>query len=80
MYSHHFPNDRCVLDVIKTSGPAKVYPVPIEERLKKELPFISHAVVIGEAKDYLTCLLTFQVGAGDKVIKIQMQPSSQDPY
>ena len=39
----------------------KVVPGPIEERIKREVPFLSNAMIIGDKLDYLTCLLTLKV-------------------
>ena len=42
------------------SGGENVAPVPIEDRIKAELPFVSHAVVIGDGQRFLAALLTLQ--------------------
>ena len=36
-------------------------PVPIEESIKKELPCISNAMLIGDRKKFLSCFLTLKV-------------------
>ena len=36
-------------------------PVPIEERIKKELPVINNAMVVGDRKKFLSVLLTLKV-------------------
>ena len=36
-------------------------PVLIEEAIKKELPCISNAMVVGDRKKFLSCILTFKV-------------------
>ena len=36
-------------------------PVLIEEAVKKELPCISNAMVVGDRKKFLSCILTFKV-------------------
>ena len=39
----------------------KINPVPIEEEIKKEIPFVRNAVVIGEGRKFLSCLVTIKV-------------------
>ena len=36
-------------------------PVLVEEAIKKELPCISNAMVVGDRKKFLSCILTFKV-------------------
>lgn len=36
-------------------------PVLIEDKIKAELPIISHAFLAGDRRNYLTCLLTLKV-------------------
>ena len=45
-----------------TSGGENVAPVPIEDRVKKELPFVSQVFLAGEQRHFLSCLITLQVG------------------
>jgi len=49
-----------IKELIKTSGGENIPPLRIEDKIKSELPIVSQAVVIGEGKNYLTCLLTLQ--------------------
>lgn len=35
----------------------------IEERIKKEVPFLSNVVLVGDGQDYVCCLVTLKVGA-----------------
>lgn len=46
--------------IILASG-EKIAPLPIEDALKRELPIISNAVLIGEQQRFLCCLLTLKV-------------------
>ena len=36
-------------------------PVLVEEAIKKELPCISNAMVVGDRKKFLSCILTLKV-------------------
>ena len=36
-------------------------PVLIEEAIKKELPCISNAMVVGDRRKFLSCIFTFKV-------------------
>ena len=47
--------------MIILSGGETVMPLPIENRVLSELPFLSHVVVVGEHRPYLTCLMTLSV-------------------
>ena len=48
-------------EIIITAGGEKIAPVPIENAIKHDLPIVSNAMVIGENKKYLSCLLTLKV-------------------
>ncbi|XP_065672527.1 long-chain-fatty-acid--CoA ligase ACSBG2 isoform X2 [Hydra vulgaris] len=50
-----------IKELIITAGGENIAPVPIEDNIKAELPLISIAMVIGDQKKYLTCLLTLRV-------------------
>ena len=36
-------------------------PVPIENRIKNEIPFLSNVIVVGDQREFLTCLMTLKV-------------------
>ena len=48
-------------ELIITSGGENVAPVPIEDRIKKEVPFLSNVMVVGDHRNFLTCLVTLKV-------------------
>ena len=48
-------------DIIITAGGENVPPIPIEESVKAQLPIISNAMVIGDAKKFVSILLTLKV-------------------
>jgi len=48
-------------ELIITSGGENIPPVPIEHRIKAEVPFLSNVFVIGDHRKYLTCLVTLLV-------------------
>lgn len=45
-------------EIIITAGGENVSPIPIEIALKEACPILSHVLVIGDERKYLTCLLT----------------------
>ena len=48
-------------ELIITAGGENMAPVPIEDRIKKELPFLSNVMVIGDKRKFVTCLVTLKV-------------------
>jgi long-chain-fatty-acid--CoA ligase ACSBG len=49
-----------IKEMIKTSGGENIPPLVIEEKITYKLPFISHAVAVGDGKPYVTCLVTLK--------------------
>ena len=52
-----------VTDLIVLRDGETVLPMEIENRILTEVPFLSHVVVVGEHRPYLTCLVTLMVRA-----------------
>lgn len=49
-----------IKELIMTTSSDIIAPVPIEQAIKGALPFLAYAVVIGNKRPYLTCLLTLR--------------------
>ncbi len=47
-------------ELIKTSGGENIPPVRIEGRILAELPILSQAIVVGDKRNFLTCLVTLK--------------------
>lgn len=50
-----------IKEIIITAGGENIAPVPIEDQLKVEVPIISNAMLIGDKRKFLSCLLTLKV-------------------
>ena len=49
-----------IKELIITAGGENIAPVPIEEQLKVEVPILSNAMLIGDKRKFLSCLLTLK--------------------
>ena len=49
-----------IKELIITAGGENVPPLIIEDAIKEELPCISNAMVVGDRKKFLSCLLTMK--------------------
>lgn len=47
-------------ELIVTAGGENVSPIPIEVAIKDSCPIVNHAIVIGDERKYLTCLITLK--------------------
>ena len=56
-------------EILITAGGENVAPVPIEDAIKKHMPFVSNAMVIGDKRKFLSVLLTFKVDANPETLE-----------
>ncbi len=59
-----------IKELLITAGGENIAPVPIEDRIKKEIPLISNVVLIGDKKKYLSAFFTF---------KTVISPKTEEP-
>lgn len=59
-----------IKELIITAGGENIAPVPIEDHIKKHAPFISNAVLIGDKRKFISCLIT---------LKVNMDPNTGAP-
>lgn len=48
-------------EMIVLSDGHNVAPVHIEAKIKREIPFLSNVMLVGDGRDYLCCLVTLKV-------------------
>ena len=58
-----------IKELLITAGGENVPPVPIEDSIKKELPCISNAMLIGDRKKFLSCFLTLKVEVNSETME-----------
>ena len=61
LYCHYSFHDVLNEELIITSGGKNIAPIPIEERIKKHVPFLSNVMCVGDNRKYLSCLVTLKV-------------------
>ena len=59
-----------IKELIITAGGENVPPVLIEDAIKRELPCVSNAMIVGDRKKFLSCLLT---------LKVDVDPDTLEP-
>ena len=59
-----------IKEILVTAGGENVPPILIEDTIKSELPCISNAMVVGDKKKFLSCLLT---------LKVEVDPETTNP-
>ena len=59
-----------IKELIITAGGENVPHTPIEDRIRKQLPCVSNAMLIGDGRKFLSCLLT---------LRVDVDPDSQEP-
>ena len=57
-------------EILITAGGENVAPIPIEETIKKQLPCVANAMLIGDRKKFLSVLLT---------LKTEVDPVTLEP-
>ncbi|XP_046633356.1 long-chain-fatty-acid--CoA ligase ACSBG2-like [Daphnia pulicaria] len=59
-----------IKEILITAGGENVAPVLIEDNIKAELPIVSHAMVVGDRRKFLSILLT---------LRTEVDPDTQEP-
>ena len=62
-------------EILITAGGENIAPIPIEECIKKELPCVANAMVIGDRKKFLSCFLTLKTDVDPVTLEPQNQLS-----
>jgi len=58
-----------IKEILITAGGENVPPFIIEDMVKKELPCLSHVVLIGDRKKFLSCLLTLKLEVDQETLE-----------
>ena len=48
-------------ELVITSGGKNIAPISIENALKEKVPFLSNVMVVGDHRNFITCLVTLKV-------------------
>ena len=59
------------------SSGTKIPPVPIENRIKDEIPFVINVMVVGDERQFLTCLMTLKVYFQTYIMKYTLRGVSK---
>ena len=62
-----------IKELLVTAGGENVAPVPIEAAIKHHLPCVSNAIVIGDRKKFLSCLITLKSEVDQETLLPQSQ-------
>jgi long-chain-fatty-acid--CoA ligase ACSBG len=65
-----------IKELLITAGGENVAPFVIEDAIKKELTCISNAMVIGDRRKFLSCILTFHVKSNSDVPTTDLAPNA----
>jgi len=58
-----------IKDILITAGGENVPPFIIEDMVKKELPCLSHVVLIGDRRKFLSCLVTLKLEVEEETLE-----------
>jgi len=50
-----------IKEILVTAGGENLAPVPLEDAVKAHLPGVAHAVLVGDRRKFVACLLTLKV-------------------
>ncbi len=62
-------------EIIITAGGENVAPIPIEDLIKKQLPCVANAMIVGDRKKFLSCFLTLKTDVDPVTLEPQNQLS-----
>merc|ERR1711955_5032 len=58
-----------IKEILITAGGENVPPLLIEDMVKKELPCLSHVVLIGDRRKFLSCLVTLKLEVNEETLE-----------